>query len=281
MNQRTITGLVLLGLIGLAIAYIWQPWNPGESSLKLGLDLQGGLRVVLEADSDVAPEPEQLQAARNVIEHRVNEFGVAEPLIQTSGANRIIVEFPGLTSDQQDRALDLIGQQAQLEFRLVRPGRMDPLTIADLEDVAFTGEVISTASAAYNSQPGAAIGPMVTFEIRNRDQSAFGNFTGSNLGRRMAIVMDGQVITAPQLNGRISDSGQITGVGDIEEASDLALVLRSGSLPFNLEVEEVRSIGPTLGQDSLEAGTIAGILGIILVVITVLVVYGPVFGGAL
>lgn len=281
MNQRTFTGIALLALIGLAVAYIWQPWNPGESSLKLGLDLQGGLRVVLEADSDVAPEPEQLQAARNVIEHRVNEFGVAEPLIQTSGANRIIVEFPGLTSDQQDRALDLIGQQAQLEFRLVRPGRMDPLTIADLEDVAFTGEVISTASAAYNSQPGAAIGPMVTFEIRNRDQSAFGNFTGSNLGRRMAIVMDGQVITAPQLNGRISDSGQITGVGDIEEASDLALVLRSGSLPFNLEVEEVRSIGPTLGQDSIEAGTIAGILGIILVVITVLVVYGPVFGGAL
>src|SRR5690606_7519757 len=197
MNQRIVTGIFLLGLVLLSIAYIWQPWNPGESSLKLGLDLQGGLRVVLEADSDETPEPEQMQAARNVIENRVNEFGVSEPLIQTSGSNRIIVEFPGLSSDQQDRALELIGQQAQLEFRLVRAGRFDPLTVADLEDVAFTGEIISNASAAYNSMAGAAIGPMVTFEIRGSDQQAFGNFTGTNLGRRMAIVMDGEVITAP------------------------------------------------------------------------------------
>ena len=280
MNQRTVMGVFLLGLIGLAVAYIWQPWNQDESSLKLGLDLQGGLRVVLEADGPV-PETEQLQAARNVIEHRVNEFGVSEPLIQTSGNNRIIVEFPGLTSDQQDRALDLIGQQAQLEFRLVRPGRFDPLTIADLEEVAFTGEVISNASAAYNSMPGAQIGPMVTFEIRGSDQQAFGNFTGSNLGRRMAIVMDGQVITAPQLNGRISDSGQITGIGSLPEASDLALVLRSGSLPFNLNVEEVRSIGPTLGRDSIQAGTIAGVVGAGLVIVAVLAIYGPLFGGVL
>lgn len=281
MNQRIVTGIFLLGLVLLSIAYIWQPWNPGESSLKLGLDLQGGLRVVLEADSDETPEPEQMQAARNVIENRVNEFGVSEPLIQTSGSNRIIVEFPGLSSDQQDRALELIGQQAQLEFRLVRAGRFDPLTVADLEDVAFTGEIISNASAAYNSMAGAAIGPMVTFEIRGSDQQAFGNFTGTNLGRRMAIVMDGEVITAPQLNGRISDSGQITGIGSLEEASDLALVLRSGSLPFNLNVEEIRSIGPTLGQDSIEAGTIAGGLGALLVVIAVLVIYGPLFGGVL
>ena len=127
-------------------------------------------------------------------------------------------------------------------------------------------------SAAYNSMPGAQIGPMVTFEIRGPDQQAFGNFTGSNLGRRMAIVMDGQVITAPQLNGRISDSGQITGIGSLPEASDLALVLRSGSLPFNLNVEEVRSIGPTLGRDSIQAGTIAGVVGAGLVIVAVLAI---------
>ncbi len=280
MNQRAFTGIMLLACVVLAIAYIWQPWNQDESSLKLGLDLQGGLRVVLEADGPV-PEPEQLAAARSIIENRVNEFGVSEPLIQTSGSNRILVEFPGLTSDQQDRALDLIGQQAVLEFRLVRPGAFDPLTPADLEPVAFTGEIIRTASAAYNTMPGAQIGPMVTFEIRSADQSAFGQFTGSNLGRRMAIVLDDQVITAPQLNGRISDQGQITGMFDITEASDLALVLRSGSLPFNLNVEEVRTIGPTLGRDSIESGTIAGIIGGAAVIVAVLLIYGPVFGGAL
>lgn len=280
MNQRIVTGLMLLALVGLSIAYIWQPWKPDEPSLKLGLDLQGGLRVVLEADG-VVPEPEQLQAARNVIEHRVNEFGVSEPLIQTSGSNRIIVEFPGLTSDMQDRALELIGQQAQLHFALVRPGRFDPLTLADLEEPAFTGEIISTASAAYNSMAGAQIGPMVTFEIRGSDQQAFGNFTGTNLGRRMAIVMDGEVITAPQLNGRISDTGQITGIGSLPEAADLALVLRSGSLPFNLNVEEIRSIGPTLGQDSIQSGTTAGLIGAALIIIAVFAIYGPVFGGIL
>src|SRR5699024_7970697 len=134
---RIFTGVALLALLILSVAYIWQPWQQEEDSLKLGLDLQGGLRVVLEADGEV-PEPEQLQSARNVIEHRVNEFGVSEPLIQTSGGNRIIVEFPGLTGDEQVRALDLIGQQAQLFFALVKPTARDPLDLNDLEETAFT-----------------------------------------------------------------------------------------------------------------------------------------------
>ena len=114
MTQRSFTALLVLAAILASIAYLWQPWNlSGEPSLKLGLDLQGGLSVVLEAEqSEVARD--DLIAARRVIENRVNEFGVAEPVIQTSGDRRIIVELPGLSSDDQDRALDLIGQQAIL-----------------------------------------------------------------------------------------------------------------------------------------------------------------------
>lgn len=280
MNQRSLTGLMLLALIGLSIAYIWQPWNPGQDSLKLGLDLQGGLRVLLQADGPV-PEPDDLNSARNIIENRVNEFGVSEPLVATSGTNRIMVEFPGLTADEQDRALDLIGQQAVLEFRLVRAGAADPLSLEDLEPTAFTGEIIRTAHADFNQQPGMAMGPMVTFEIRSQDANAFGNFTGGNLGRRMAIVLDDRIVTAPSLNGRISDSGQITGMAGLEEATDVALVLRSGSLPFKLNVEEIRSIGPTLGQDSIEAGIRAGTIGGIAVFVAVLIFYGPLFGGSL
>jgi SecD/SecF fusion protein len=271
---------MLLALIGLSIAYIWQPWNPGQSSLKLGLDLQGGLRVVLQADG-VVPDAEDLNSARNIIENRVNEFGVSEPLVQTSGSNRIMVEFPGLSSSEQDRALDLIGQQAVLEFRLVRPGAVDPLTLDDLEPAAFTGEIIRTASADFNRSPGMAMGPMVTFEIRSQDANAFGNFTGGNLGRRMAIVLDDRIVTAPSLNGRISDTGQITGMAGLEEATDVALVLRSGSLPFNLNVEEIRTIGPTLGQDSIDSSILAGTIGAAAVFVAVLVFYGPLFGGAL
>jgi SecD/SecF fusion protein len=279
------TGSFVLIVLLLALAYLWQPWDQSnEPNLRLGLDLQGGLRVVLQAQEE-DPLPEDLQAARRVIENRVNEFGVSEPLIQTSGDRRIVVELPGLSSEDQDRALDLIGQQAVLEFRLVRlssAGRLaETMGEADLEPAAFTGEVLQDARADF-VQGGAAIGgPVVVFDIRSQFAGEFGRFTGNNIGRRMAIVLDGNVISAPQINGRISNTGQIDGMADLEEASDLALVLRSGSLPISLEVQEIRAIGPTLGQDSIRAGTRAGLIGAGLVILAVLGYYGPLFGGVL
>jgi SecD/SecF fusion protein len=285
VTQRSFTGLLLLAAVLASIAYLWQPWSttPGDT-LKLGLDLQGGLRVVLRSDT---PNPlrEDIETARNIIENRVNEFGVAEPLVQTSGADRILVELPGLTSADQNRALDLIGQQAILEFRLVRAaaqGRAtQDLTLADLEDIAFTGEIIRTARADFERIGSATMGPAVLFEVRPEDARAFGDFTGSNVGRRMAIVLDGTIQTAPTLNSRISDSGQITGIPTLEEAADTALVLRSGSLPISLTVEEIRAIGPTLGQDSINSGTTAALIGGGAVVLFILAFYGPLFGGAL
>src|SRR5690606_8135306 len=150
--NRGATGILVLAAIVAAILYLWQPWNPGVSSLKLGLDLQGGLRVTLQSDQD-NPLREDLEAARDIIENRVNQFGVAESLVQTSGDENIVVELPGLTAEDQERALDLIGQQAVLEFRLVRSASnnlaTEQLTAADLEDVAFTGEIISDARAEF------------------------------------------------------------------------------------------------------------------------------------
>lgn len=285
MTQRTFVGVLLLALLLLAGAYLWQPWSatPGQT-LKLGLDLQGGLRVVLRSDTP-SPASEDIQAARNIIENRVNEFGVAEPLIQTSGSDRIVVELPGLTAADQNRALDLIGQQAVLEFRLVRAAAQAlataDLTLADLEGIAFTGEIIRTARADFERIATTTLGPAVMFEIRAEDARAFGDFTGANIGRRMAIVLDGVIQTAPTLNSRITDSGQITGIGSLEEAADIALVLRSGSLPISLTVEEIRAIGPTLGQDSIQAGTRAAMIGAAAVVVFILAYYGPLFGGAL
>ena len=285
MSQRTFVGVLLLAVVLGSIGYLWQPWsaNPGET-IKLGLDLQGGLRVVLRSDTP-NPDPTDLETARNIIQNRIDEFGVAEPLIQTSGGERIIVELPGLTASDQTRALDLIGQQAMLEFRLVRPAATalstEALTLADLEGVAFTGEIIRTARADFERVGTATLGPAVFFEVRSEDARDFGDFTGSNIGRRMAIVLDGVIQTAPTLNSRISDSGQITGIGSLDEAADTALVLRSGSLPIALTVEEIRAIGPTLGQDSIEAGTTAATIGAIAVILFILAFYGPLFGGAL
>jgi len=282
--NRNATGLLILAAIVASILYLWQPWNPGESSLKLGLDLQGGLRVTLTAEES-NPLREDLNAARDIIENRVNQFGVAEALVQTAGDDQVVVELPGLTAEDQQRALDLIGQQAVLEFRLVRSASNNlntfELTASDLEDVSFTGEIVSTARAEFMQVPGAVSGPVVTFEIRRENANEFGNFTANNVGRRMAIVLDGTIVTAPTLQSRISDSGQITGIGSLDEASDIAVVLRSGSLPISLTVGEVRAIGPTLGRDAINSGTTAALIGGLAVIVAVLVYYGPLFGGVL
>ena len=282
MNRRSFTGIMVLGALLAALLYLWQPWNTLDgSALRLGLDLQGGLRVVLQAQED-DPAREDLIAARRVIENRVNAFGVAEPLIQTSGDNRIVVELPGLSSEDQDRALDLIGQQAVLEFKLVRQGAADPLTLDDLEPAAFTGEILQDAQADFNRVGGATLGgAIVLFDVKREFAGQFGQFTSSNIGRRMAIVLDDNVITAPTLQGRIDDRGQITGDFTLEEASDLALVLRSGSLPITLQTEEVRAVGPSLGQDSINAGARAALIGGAAVIVTILLYYGPLFGGVL
>ncbi len=289
MNRRNVTGVLVLAAIAAALLYLWQPWQTDEASIKLGLDLQGGLRVVLQAEDGI-PSREDLDTARGVLENRINQFGVSEPLIQISGNNRIIVELPGLSSDDQDRALGLIGQQAVLEFRLVRPEAankavtdpLNPLNLADLEDVSFTGEILRDARADFSRIGGTTIGgAVVLFEIKREFAADFGNFTGSNIGRRMAIVLDGVIQTAPTINGRISDSGQIDGMPSIEEAADIALVLRSGSLPINLSVQEIRAIGPTLGQDSINAGLRAALIGGLAVIAVILLYYGPLFGGVL
>lgn len=284
MNNRILTGLFLLALIVTSVLFLWRPWNPSEPSLKLGLDLQGGLRVTLVSDTP-NPASEDLATARNIVENRVNQFGVSEALVATAGNDKVVVELPGLTSEDQQRALDLIGQQAVLEFRIVKSEfnslPTEALTLDDLEPVAFTGEIVSTASAQFQQSPGVPSGPVVVFEIRASDAQAFGSFTGGNVGRRMAIVLDGRIITAPTLQSRISDSGQITGIGTLEEASDIAVVLRTGSLPISLKVDEVRAIGPTLGRDSINKGTTAAVVGGALVIVAVLLYYGPVFGGVL
>ncbi len=282
--NRAATGILILAAVIASVLYLWQPWAPDKTPLKLGLDLQGGLRVTLQAE-ETNPAREDLEAARNIIENRVNQFGVAESLVQTSGDRRIVVELPGLTADDQQRALDLIGQQAVLEFRLVkRDSNSIPtqqLTLDDLEPTSFTGEIVANATASFGQSIGMPGGPVVQFDIRPQNAADFGTFTGGNLGRRMAIVLDDVIITAPTLEGRISNTGQITGIETLDEASDIALVLRSGSLPINLQVAEVRSIGPTLGQDAIDAGTTAAVIGGLAVIVAVIIYYGPLFGGVL
>ena len=243
-----------------------------------GLDLKGGLRVMLEAKG-VIPKREDLDQVRNVIENRVNQTGVAEPLVQIQGANRIVVELPGLSQADQTRAVALIGKTAKLEFRLLKPeaqgkAQNELIPGVDLEPAIMTGTDIAKAQTAFDQFSR----PTVAFELTAKGAEIFSKVTGDNVGKRFAIVLDGQIQSAPNIQERLGANAQITGNFTLEQANDLALVLRSGSLSIPVEIIETRAIGPTLGLDAIRQGIIASVVGIALIFVLLYVYYGFWFG---
>jgi SecD/SecF fusion protein len=247
-------------------------------AVNLGLDLRGGLRVLLEAKG-LVPSAEDLNQVRNVIENRVNQTGVAEPLVQVQGSNRIVVELPGLSQADQTRAVALIGKTAKLEFRLLKPeaqnkGDNELIPSTDLEPALLTGTDIAKAQTAFDQFNR----PIVSFELTAKGAEIFSRITGENVGKRFAIVLDDQVQSAPRIQERLGANAQITGNFTLEQANDLALVLRSGALNIPVEIIETRAIGPTLGQDAIRQGIIASLAGIALIFVLVYIYYGFWFG---
>ncbi len=278
MKKIDSTAVLLLALFVAAIVAMWKPWAPGEPMVNLGLDLKGGLRVVLQTD-DPDPDPDDLEKARLVIENRVNGLGVAEPLIQIAQPNRIVVELPGLSPEEQDKALKLIGQQAVLEFRIVKQDAQNKpvseLTLDDLGPVELKGSDLVDARVQFDRFNR----PEVALEFTAEGAKKFADLTRNNIGRRLAIVLDGTIYSAPNIKTAITDGrAVITGINDLDEATQIALVLRSGSLPVPLHVEEVRAIGPTLGKDAIRAGIIASIVGALLIFVLLFLYYGFWFG---
>jgi SecD/SecF fusion protein len=257
---------------------------PLSSRLNLGLDLQGGMMLVLKVDTTKVPveakDRDVTSVALEVIRNRIDQFGVREPLIQRQGADHILVQLPGITD--RERAIKLIGQTALLEFKLVSDNqRLVERALKDdvptgfvlAEDVegapllldsegALTGAVLSDAFVDVGDMGL----PEVSFHLTREGAKAFGRMTGANVGKRLAIVLDGKVQSAPVIQSRITDAGRITGRFTREEANDLAIVLRAGALPAPIAIEEERTVGPTLGQDSIRAGVRATLIGGALVV---------------
>ncbi len=278
MKKLDTTAILLFLLFLASIAAMWKPWAPNEPMINLGLDLKGGLRVVLQTDNP-KPDPDDLEKARLVIENRINGLGVAEPLIQIAQPNRIVIELPGLSPSEQDKALKLIGQQAVLEFRLVkREAQGKPtkeLTLDDLEGVELKGSDLVDARVNFDRFHR----PEVALEFTPEGAKKFAELTRQNIGRRLAIVLDGTIYSAPTIQTTIADGkAVITGIKDLDEATQIALVLRSGSLPVPLHVEEVRAIGPTLGKDAIRAGIIASVIGALLIFVLLYLYYGFWFG---
>lgn len=279
---------VVLGVVAFSLWYTF----PLKERISLGLDLQGGMHLILRVDtSQLSPEAlkqDVTGTAIEIVRNRIDQFGVREPLIQRQGTDRILVQLPGVTD--RERALKLIGQTAQLKFQLVSENHRlldqatethapDGYTLIEDEngtplllenEGALTGDILSDAWV----EAGEMGLPMVSFRMTREGAKAFGRLTGSNINRRLAIVLDSKYQSAPVIQSRITDAGQITGRFTSEEAHDLAIVLRAGALPAPIMVEEERTVGPTLGQDSIKAGLMSIAVGGLLIVVFMAGYYG-------
>ncbi|HJV09059.1 MAG TPA: protein translocase subunit SecD, partial [Acidimicrobiales bacterium] len=275
--------LVLATVVGAAFLIIARP-------ARLGLDLQGGTQIVLEARD--APgrkvDSDTLNRTLEVLRRRVDQLGVAEPSLQRSGDRRIIVELPGVADPEE--AVAVIGKTAELTFHPVLPAGQGERTLPDEDGAeiglgapAVTGNDVRTANATIGG--GFSVAWQVRVEFR--DDSAWRRLTGDaacapagDQGRRLAIVLDQEVISSPQVAPEIACHQGITGgttsiTGDFSEgkAKDLALLIRAGALPVPVEIVEQRTIGPTLGDAAIEASMQAAVIGALLTTLYMIAYY--------
>jgi len=290
----------LVGIIALTITCIWLIMPPftvkdkdgavlQKGKINLGLDLQGGMHVVLKVDMSKLPieaRKDAVERAIEVIRNRVDQFGVGEMAIQRQGKDNIVVQLPGVTD--RERALEIIGKTAHLEFKIVSDNVEDlkkainnepvegyelkylegeragsePLLIA--KDASLSGDLLVNAKTEFSSKGFGE--PYVSLTFNAKGAQIFANVTATNVGKRLAIVLDGKVVSAPVIREAIpSGQAQISGNFTVEQANDLSVVLRAGSLPAPVIVEEERTVGPLLGADSIHSGMKASIIGVLLV----------------
>jgi len=268
-NKYNITSLLDFSLFGLRIKK--------DFKTSLGLDLKGGSHLVFEADTKkVKPEDLQdaLSSARDIIEKRVNFFGVSEPTVQNlkSGSNyRISVDLPGI--EKVDEAIALIGRTAQLSFReekIIDDKVASPTPV--LVETGLTGKHVKKASVDFNQQDGK---PRVALSFNNEGARLFGDITKRNIGKPLAIVVDNFLISAPTVQQAISEGNAvITGNFTVDEAKKLTIAINSGALPLSIKLVEQKNIGPTLGADEVKKSVYAGVIGLIAVLLFMIIYYG-------
>jgi preprotein translocase subunit SecD len=259
----------------------------------------GTYTFTLKPNVQVSLREEAVDQARQTIERRVNELGVTEPSIaqQGSSGDQILVQLPGVTD--VNRAKEIIRSTGLLELKIVEQG-----PAATRESLLQNGQVpqgmeILPGASGVTGQPGTTVyylvrrvaavtgrelrsarpsldennRPAVAFTLNSEGARKFGRVTGENIGRQLAIVLDGRVQSAPEIQGRITSDGRISGSFTQEEVQNLSLVLRSGALPATLTYLEERTVGPSLGADSIRSGVIASIVGLLLIIAFMLSYY--------
>ena len=261
---------------------------------------EGALLFKMKGPSQSGIERDTIDHSVETIRNRVDALGVTEPIIVPESGNRIVIQLPGV--DDPARVKEIIKTTAQLQFRLVEgnpgpdaksaldsvapnmkndvdilPGtREDELgRAAGTEFYAIRKTIPVTGTDLKNArvQKGRLGEPNVCFSLTPDGAKKFGDLTGANVGRRLAIVLDNKVVSAPVINSRIDDQGVIEGSFTTQQASDLALVLRSGSLPASLTTLEERTVGPSLGRDSIHEGVLASLIGFVALVLAMVLFY--------
>jgi preprotein translocase subunit SecD len=295
------TLIFIIVILGIAI-WLVLPNHPGihiagisrEISTRLGLDLEGGVQVLLEADLPENAEvtDEAMNTATSIVDNRVNALGVVEAVVQRAGDRFIVVEIPGIQDPEQaintirgtallefvdmsmvppEVAFSMIGTRIETDYERTNGG-------TGVEEEGAEGEA-STAPIYNTIMTGAAIeqvgvtrnpvgGSEVAFQLTSQGSAIFADFTARNVGNVLAIVLDKEIISTPTIQQPITEgSGVITGNFTQESANALAVQLRYGSLPIPLKISQTRTVGPTLGQDSLQKSILAGAIGLSIVIL--------------
>ena len=289
-NMRRFSRWIMLLVIVLIALSVWAIYPPGEK-INLGLDLKGGMHLVLEADTRRLPPGESVKdavdTALEVIRNRIDQFGVREPTIARQGLTRIVVDLPGIEDPQ--RAIELIGKTALLEFKLLdEKGDLNKALEGDIpagdeilydsegkaylvkKEALLTGSAIKDARVEIN-QWGQ---PYVALDFTKEGAEKFADITGKHVGERLAIILDNVVKSAPVIKTRITGGkAVIEGNFTMEEANELRIVLKSGALPIPLNIIQNTTVGPSLGKDSIRKGLLSGIIGLIAVLIFMGVYY--------
>jgi len=247
--------IITIALVVLAIIAVF----PVEKKIRLGLDLKGGSHILLECvDTPEAPlDEDSVKRVVEIVRNRIDQLGVTEPLIIRQGERRVLVQLPGIVDPQ--RAVEIIGKTALLEFK------------DETGKTLLTGATLKNAQVQYDRFGR----PTVSISFNEEGAKLFGQATTANVGKPIGIYLDGNLISNPVVQEPIlQGDAQITGQFTLDEAQNLAILLRAGALPVKVVVAEERSVGPSLGRDSITSGLRAAIIAGILVFIFMFVFYG-------
>jgi protein-export membrane protein SecD len=300
---KRLSVFVLVILLGLAAAWIVHPQGSKinlkkiginyekQFNVLLGLDLKGGAHLVYKADfKDIsdADKRDALNSVRDTIERRVNSFGVSEPVVQIQGSDQVVVELPGVKNI--DEAIKQIGETPLLEFRtqgvsktpqaaqVDKDGKVslqaDPLAM--WQPTGLSGKQLKKATADVQSGSKSGINSQIIVRLLFDDEGTklFSDLTQANIGKQIAIVLDGKIISAPTVQTAITNGEAIiTGNFTAQEAKELATRLNSGALPVPIELISQQNVGASLGQESIQKSLIAGLIGLLLVALFMLFYY--------